>query len=55
MKKGTAIEIIREYFDVELNRKVEPGEILKPSPERAEKIIFAGYAKIANNAKIAVV
>ena len=55
VKKGTAIEIIREYFDVELNRKVEPGEILKPSPERAEKIIFAGYAKIANNAKIAVV
>ncbi len=54
IKTITDIEIVRPYFDTVLNRMTKAGEKLTVDPNRAEKIIFSGFAKVANNAKIDV-
>ena len=39
------IEIINQYYDTQLGRKVYPGEVLNVDEERAAQIISVGYAR----------
>lgn len=39
--------VTRKYFDTELNRKVQTGEVINASSlDRAEKIVKAGFGKV---------
>lgn len=54
LDEDAGIEIIRPYYDTKLKRMTRVGELLIMEPKRAEQIVYAGFGKVAKNAKIDV-
>lgn len=52
MKQPTEIRVVRIYHDVELEREVLPGEVLKVTHERAHKLSSLGLAEYINDADL---
>lgn len=51
-KGKVRIRIVSEYYDTEKGRMVSVGEEFLEEPKRADRLIFNGVAKVANNEKI---
>ena len=45
LKTMVRITVTKEYFDLQLDRKVMPGEVIKTNKVRADYIIENGFAK----------
>lgn len=40
------LKIIKRYFDVEIDRKMQVGEVIEVTAERAEKLLSLGLCEV---------
>ena len=45
------VHVIRRYFDTELNRTMEIGDVTMFTPERAELVKSKGYIEVFNGVR----